>query len=117
MSSITSDAWVQTLLTSLKLDLGTKRKASFSISSKSPPPGWQLYSFDTESLPVYVLEARDSNLTQVYSFSLTLNKEAFILICSLENRIALVAKRPGKEGNPFVRRVLTSKDEVEKTAG
>ena len=117
MSAGRGDTWVQPLLSALKLDIATRRKASFSISSKSPQPGWLLYSFDTESLPVYLLEAKDYGLTQVYSFSLTLNKEAFILICNLGNRLALVAKRPGKEGNPFVRRALTNQEEVEKAAG
>ena len=116
MPNASGDAGVQLLLSALKLDYSQKRKASFSISTRSPLPGWVLYSFDTESLPVYALEAMDSGLTQVYSFASTVNKEAFILICNLGERVALVTKKPGKD-NPFARRVLLHHDDFEKTAG
>ena len=112
-----TDESISILLSALKLTDSSKRKASFSVSVKSPLPGWTLYSFDTESLPVYLLEAKDYGLSQVYSFAAGINKEAFILICDLGKRQVVIAKRPGKEGNPIVRRVISTQEELEKVEG
>jgi hypothetical protein len=113
----TSDPNIEILLSALKLDPASMRRATFHISDRSPMPGWILYAFDVKFLPIYLLEAKGYGLTQVYSFAAGINKEAFILICDLGGRTALVAKRPGKEGNPLVRRVLSFKDDYEKVAG
>jgi hypothetical protein len=68
-------------------------------------------------IPIFVLEATDYRPSQIYSFSSGINKEAFLLFADLGNRSALVAKRPGKEGDPYVRRVISSEEDVEQIAG
>lgn len=63
-----------------------------------------------------MLEAIDYRPTQVYSFASGINKEAFILLANLGSKVAIVAKRPGKEGDPFVRRTLSKQEDFDQAA-
>jgi hypothetical protein len=62
------------------------------------------------------LEAVDSRPTQVYSFASGINKEAFILLANLGSKVAIVARRPGKEGDPYVRRSLSNEEDFDQVA-
>ena len=98
------------------MDPASKRESSFKISNKSPLANWSLFSFDSSSVPIFVLDAVDSRPTQVYSFASGINKEAFILLANLGSKAAIVARRPGKEGDPYVRRSLSKDEDFDQVA-
>jgi len=63
------------------------------------------------------VDAKGSRATQLYSFAAGINKEAFILLANLGDRLAIVIKRPGKEGDPYLRLVLKNGEDVERVIG
>lgn len=96
--------------------MSSKRQASFAFSSKSPTPGWTAYSYEA-AVPFFLLEAEASRATQIYSFASGINKEAFILVADLGEKAALIIRRPGKEGDPYLRLLLQKEEDFERAAG
>jgi len=104
------------LLSAFRVDLSSKREASFAFSIKSPMPGWVAHSFNA-AVPFFLVDARGARATQIYSFASGINKEAFILLANLGDRIALVIRRPGKEGDPYLRLLLQKEEDYERAIG
>ncbi len=107
---------LSSLLFAFRLEPSSKREASFAFSSKPPLSGWVAYSYEA-ALPFFLLEAKDSRATQVYSFASGINKEAFILLADLGEKIVLIMKRPGKEGDPYLRLVLQRLEDFDRAIG
>lgn len=104
------------LLSAFGVDSSSKRQASFAFSSKSQMPGWIAYSY-VAAVPFFLLEAEGSRATQVYSFASGINKEAFILVADLGEKVAIVMRRPGKEGDPYLRLLLQKEEDFERAGG
>lgn len=68
-------------------------------------------------MPFFLVDAKGSRATQLYSFASGINKEAFILLANLGDRLVMVIRRPGKEGDPYLRLVLQNEEEVERVIG
>jgi hypothetical protein len=79
-------------------------------------PGWVAHSFNA-AVPFFLLDARGARATQIYSFASGINKEAFILLADLRDRTALVIRRPGKEGDPYLRLLLQKQEDYERAIG
>ena len=78
------------LLSAFRIEPSSKREASFAFSSRAPIPGWVAYSYDA-AVPFFLIEAEGSRASQVYSFALGINKEAFILIADLDEKVVLIS--------------------------
>lgn len=104
------------LLSAFRIEPSSKREASFAFSSKAPIHGWVAYSYDA-AVPFFLIEAEGSQASQVYSFASGINKEAFILIADLDEKVVLIMRRPGKEGDPYLRLVLQKEEDFERATG